>query len=257
MAEPTLLQQARQRLEMAEHVPPVELGARVAQLGIAVARIVQHLEAQQTSESWRQTRYAQGGGPGMATLACDHGIIEGVDCEQCRARGWRTRINTPPTVSMHDYELAPGESLELPHGLVTNRGTAKVFLNLRTGIARAEAAPLAEDDLTAIEKLCARATTGPWVFDDDSPAEPYVADPDGRVVCELNATDLVDGAENRGAVMRDNGEFIAAARDALPKLIAKVRELEAREQRLLPVLQAFGIDSITARSVMREVGKHG
>ena len=83
-------------------------------------------------------------------------------------------------------------------------------------------------DLAALEALCAAATEGPWAVD-----EPWSNDvlgpryPDGRphLVCY-----------GSGAA---DAEFIAAARDAMSKLIARVRELEAVERAALALGEAW------------------
>jgi len=80
--------------------------------------------------------------------------------------------------------------------------------------------PVAALDLDELQRLCDAATPGPWKFGDGY-AWFTVDGPDGREVCETG--DATDAAHHDGA-------FIAAARDALPKLIAEVRRLREAER---------------------------
>lgn len=66
-------------------------------------------------------------------------------------------------------------------------------------------------DLDALQALCDAATPGPWSTD----AAGEVRDEDDDVLCTTFGT-VADGF------------FIAAARDALPKLIAEVRRLRTK-----------------------------
>jgi hypothetical protein len=79
-------------------------------------------------------------------------------------------------------------------------------------------------DLDALQRLCDAATPGPW---DGGSA--IVENCDGLTVCEFS--DPAADASERDA------DFICAARDALPKLIARVRELEARFDECLDELE--------------------
>jgi len=80
--------------------------------------------------------------------------------------------------------------------------------------------------LDQLERLCNAATPGPWTLDEH---QRFVVDPDGGCVFEL------EYALSRGAVLSSVpsnaslacAHLAIAARHALPKLIAKVRELEA------------------------------
>jgi len=70
--------------------------------------------------------------------------------------------------------------------------------------------------LDELERLCAAATPGPWFMQDgDVWCCPSGEEQQEYIVGLVRVLDFVDGA------------FVAAARDALPKLIAKVRELQA------------------------------
>lgn len=70
-------------------------------------------------------------------------------------------------------------------------------------------------DLDELQRLCDTATPGPW---DGGSA--IVENSDGLTVCEFS--DPASDASERDA------DFICAARDALPKLIAQVRQLQAQ-----------------------------
>jgi hypothetical protein len=67
-------------------------------------------------------------------------------------------------------------------------------------------------DLDRWEELCAGATAGPWTATDEIPRAGWVVDANDAVVAlDLRCKDAA---------------FIAAAREALPALIKRVRELE-------------------------------
>lgn len=94
---------------------------------------------------------------------------------------------------------------------------------------------MAELDLEKLERLAKAATPGPWAVDDESTQDfgrLYVAK--GRTgkllgrIAEVFENCLVrDKAERES-----NAQFIAAARNALPALIARIRELEQDAARL-------------------------
>lgn len=71
---------------------------------------------------------------------------------------------------------------------------------------------MTENELKHLEELCAKATPGPWLRDGSG----YV---------------FVKNIEIGNS--SDNAEFIIAAREALPKLIAEVRRLQARLNEIL------------------------
>jgi len=73
--------------------------------------------------------------------------------------------------------------------------------------------------LDELARLCGAATPGPWEYADDASAILFGEGHQGGIVCEF--PDVAAEATERDAL------FIVAARHALPKLIAKVRELQA------------------------------
>lgn len=73
-------------------------------------------------------------------------------------------------------------------------------------------------DLDALAALCNGATPGPWVIRDGA-----IVDADKRVVARGPALGTHSA---RGA--REDAEFIAAARAAVPALITRLRAAEAR-----------------------------
>lgn len=81
-------------------------------------------------------------------------------------------------------------------------------------------------DLDALHALCDRATPGPWRFDD---CDRMVRNELAIVVCDVDC-----GSQEADAA---DGSFIAAARDALPKLIAEVRRLRLSLQQELAELR--------------------
>lgn len=89
-------------------------------------------------------------------------------------------------------------------------------------------------DLDELQRLCDAATRGPWKM---CPKRVYFLAADGSPVCDIDDFDNYGPIELRGhgaevsgnrpeGSMDANADFICAARDALPKLIAKVKELE-------------------------------
>lgn len=68
--------------------------------------------------------------------------------------------------------------------------------------------------LDELERLCNAATPGPWTLDE---ADWQITGPDGELICDI--------ADVAADLARADAAFIAAARLALPRLIAKVREL--------------------------------
>lgn len=91
-------------------------------------------------------------------------------------------------------------------------------------------------DLDALEALCDAATPGPWVAA-PSPWEGVSAphgDPRDGGSCEI--VDCVRGPSHGDAA------FIAAAREALPALITRLRAAEARIERVGAILSDEGCD---------------
>lgn len=96
--------------------------------------------------------------------------------------------------------------------------------------------PLTESDLNAIEARCEAATAGPWRMSpasaaSDKPARVttsqmvrgYARDRrDIGIVCEIT-----DGAGRFDDQLDADANFIAAAREDVPRLVAEVRRLRA------------------------------
>jgi hypothetical protein len=81
--------------------------------------------------------------------------------------------------------------------------------------------------LDELERICQAATPGPWRVDEDGDVRAGGAAPFG--LCRLAALYAPCPVEAHPCGSNEvDEEFIAAARHALPKLIAKVRELQAR-----------------------------
>jgi len=82
-------------------------------------------------------------------------------------------------------------------------------------------------DLTELQRLCDRATRGPWRIDEDGDLRAGGEAPFGLcTLAVLRAPCPV--VDNSCGVNEVDVAFIAAARDALPKLIARVRQLQAQ-----------------------------
>ena len=76
-----------------------------------------------------------------------------------------------------------------------------------------------DKEIDAIEKRANAATKGPW-----TQTIAFISDGDGVHVATLNVPDI--------QFAQDNGSFIAHARQDIPALIAAVRELQAKNERL-------------------------
>ena len=79
---------------------------------------------------------------------------------------------------------------------------------------------MTNDELTTLEALANAATPGPWVEDGFD----CVRAPDFRILYDNSCRDDDNGARNAA--------FIAAARDAVPALVATVRDRDAEVTRL-------------------------
>lgn len=96
---------------------------------------------------------------------------------------------------------------------------------------------LTPDRLAELDRLCREATPGPWFLVGYPWLPPntntYVIagceDPHGgTLVCDFDFVEDREQDDNSDA----DAAFIAAARSAIPDLIAHVRELEAENERL-------------------------
>jgi hypothetical protein len=111
-------------------------------------------------------------------------------------------------------------------------------------------------DLDKLEALAKAATPGPWKHTTYLSGTQNVEFPGSRGVCDVSEVkdandteiasswqslpprhvDIAHRAEDKGKdadyLRHANGAFIAAAREAVPALIARVRELEAEVQSL-------------------------
>ncbi|MEU3020065.1 hypothetical protein ABZ635_22020 [Nocardiopsis sp. NPDC007018] len=94
-------------------------------------------------------------------------------------------------------------------------------------------------DLDAIEARANEATEGPWS------AEIHYHRATGEpVLFEVHPVAELEGNGDGGTVTAADAEFVAAARMDVPALVARVRELEAENQRMR--------DSIASRIVKEE-----
>jgi hypothetical protein len=186
MAEPTLLQQAREQLE-GSHAPLAHVESHVRR---AVQLILQHLEQQQAATS----------GPAQEPSEPRCRV-----CGEARSFG---HGEEPDEHSYgdgdHDFEPETPDEQQL-------RG-------------KTDAPDASALDLDALQRLCDAATPAKWCLVDQGTE--IVDAYQGRTICEL--TDVHD-AEHDGA-------FICAAREALPKLIAKVRELQSQLEAARPIV---------------------
>ncbi|MFJ3792536.1 hypothetical protein [Kitasatospora sp. NPDC090091] len=95
--------------------------------------------------------------------------------------------------------------------------------------------PLTEYELTAIERRAAAAAPGPWLASPEGPGrgqggESFIRiQPDADTDDELYVRRYVDNEEvaSRDPRLHADLEFIAAARQDVPRLVAEVRRLQA------------------------------
>ncbi|MFN9086729.1 MAG: hypothetical protein ACK5W7_04295 [Gemmatimonadaceae bacterium] len=100
---------------------------------------------------------------------------------------------------------------------------------------------MTNDELTTLEALANAATPGPWVEDGFD----CVRAPDFRILYDNSCRDDDNGARNAA--------FIAAARDAVPALVAEVRRLkEAYES---AYQRGFDAGAAQLSRALKEVGK--
>ena len=85
-----------------------------------------------------------------------------------------------------------------------------------------------ECDLTAIEARCNAATPGPWDYDIcDGITQHWSREKPWLDVVVMEGFDSSSGCNHRIELSREDGDFIAHAREDVPALIERVRELEA------------------------------
>jgi hypothetical protein len=89
------------------------------------------------------------------------------------------------------------------------------------------------EELTELERLCKQATPGPWRYDDgrtdgDERGKPAWVD----TITAAGHTLIAEPSDHPGLDAMDaNARLIVAVVNALPRLIARVRELESAERR--------------------------
>lgn len=222
MAEPTLLQQARENFEAAGKW----VGERRHVLErAAVHCILQHLEQQQAATRGPAQVPSEQQVNDLIREASAHVVNVAIKtqgpivprCAECGGdREYWPHSTKPPTGEMH-HPFRPSDPPAL--------------------------------DLDELQRLCDAATPGPWEYDDDAQALSY--DILGHLagwVCAVHELPL------EGACTRErNAAFIGAARDALPKLIARVRQLEQRIDKVNALGNEFASDPATA---LRCIGEH-
>ena len=76
-----------------------------------------------------------------------------------------------------------------------------------------------ETELVAWEQLCQAATAGPWRRGDHTNGYDY------EVFSEAGRYIVCSGSDEGGVLEPADAAFIAAARDALPRLLAEVRQM--------------------------------
>jgi hypothetical protein len=97
------------------------------------------------------------------------------------------------------------------------------------------------EELTELERLCKQATPGPWRYDDgrtdgDERGKPAWVD----TITAAGHTLIAEPSDHPGLDAMDaNARLIVAAVNALPRLVARVRELEAERARLRPEVRRF------------------
>jgi hypothetical protein len=219
VTKPTLLQQARQSFDYARALPDAQANARFAHVGVAVNRILQHLEQQ----------HADSSGPARTPGEPRCKVCGDVADSAPHRFGSDDHVKHDfvPNDSTADDRVAALEAMSEAH----DHNIATLFRDLE-GLQKPARTPSTAAvpalDLDALQRLCDAATCGPWEADDGS----MTVRSDDVVVCDvdtgLREGDLADAA------------FISAARDALPKLIARVRELQAEADKLCDLCDQAG-----------------
>lgn len=101
-------------------------------------------------------------------------------------------------------------------------------------------AELTEERLAELRRLCEAATPGPWSVRGDARPDYYgncywwIRGPEGYRYVVCNDAQSAEG----GVTRREDAEFIAAAREALPALIDEVGRLRRRVEALERVVVA-------------------
>lgn len=99
--------------------------------------------------------------------------------------------------------------------------------------------PPTDDQLAELDALCAAATDGPW----------HLTDSDA-IVAPLTTTKIADMWEPTHTTR--NGEFIEAARTAMPALLAEIRRLKQQRQYLIAQLAKKDAESGVGDKALRE-----
>ena len=88
-------------------------------------------------------------------------------------------------------------------------------------------------DLKAIEKRYSRATEGPWAIWHDLDHQGFKTVGDAQSYAEVVSDGFTEESNPTAHVYTDaDAEFIAHAREDVPALVARVRELEAAVERV-------------------------
>lgn len=103
-------------------------------------------------------------------------------------------------------------------------------------------------DLAHLEALANAATPGPWITEGSISVEPkdmVVAERDGHVI-DLTERGGID--YGGGEFLRvEDAAFVAAAREAVPTLIARIRQLEGLLDRADTRVHLLGIENADLR----------
>jgi hypothetical protein len=103
------------------------------------------------------------------------------------------------------------------------------------------------DELNAIKKRCEAATEGPWRFADTHLRSGFFSD--HETVCDWGAYAVV------GSPARRNQDFIAHAREDVPKLVAEVERLRGKLEYLADGVRGCSHDKGGCVNCMKEVAK--
>ena len=103
------------------------------------------------------------------------------------------------------------------------------------------------DDLTRWEQLCDEASEGPWYMDE-------AIAKDGHVVMSSSLGHRIAHCYHTDVNRNDaaDAEFCAAAREAMPQLIAEVRRLTEENARLSEQAHRAWQNAAQTRDILRE-----
>lgn len=109
------------------------------------------------------------------------------------------------------------------------------------------------EQLDSLEALAAAATPEPWRVGYDGASRPIITT--GERTMWLSVGRLEGGAAHAYANEDNDAAFVAAAREAVPQLIAAYRVQQEALRRIVRYTDWDGKDSANSAGIMRELAK--